>query len=90
MVDEVLPQLSAQFDAMYTRVGRPSIAPEKLLRAQLLQMLYSIRSVLTSSCSTAYEVVCLLRIALSLVVSDLRIGAERSTASWERLAGRDY
>ena len=29
---------------MYARVGRPSIAPEKLLRAQLLQMLYSIRS----------------------------------------------
>jgi transposase len=44
MVDEVLAQLSGAFDAMYARVGRPSIAPEKLLRAQLLQMLYSIRS----------------------------------------------
>src|SRR5512143_923536 len=44
MVDEVLAQLSRRFDAMYARVGRPSIAPEKLLRAQLLQMLYSIRS----------------------------------------------
>jgi transposase len=44
MVDEVLTQLSPQFDRMYARVGRPSIAPEKLLRAQLLQMLYSIRS----------------------------------------------
>src|SRR6185312_5009872 len=44
MVDEVLVQLSRRFDAMYARVGRPSIAPEKLLRAQLLQMLYSIRS----------------------------------------------
>ena len=44
MVEEVLGQLSRQFDAMYARVGRPSIAPEKLLRAQLLQMLYSIRS----------------------------------------------
>ena len=44
MVDEVLIQLSPQFDTMYARVGRPSIAPEKLLRAQLLQMLYSIRS----------------------------------------------
>jgi hypothetical protein len=40
MVDEVLTQLSRQFDTMYARVGRPSIAPEKLLRAQLLQMLY--------------------------------------------------
>jgi len=44
MVDEVLGQLSPRFDKMYARVGRPSIAPEKLLRAQLLQMLYSIRS----------------------------------------------
>ena len=44
MVDEVLTQLSRRFDSMYARVGRPSIAPEKLLRAQLLQMLYSIRS----------------------------------------------
>jgi transposase len=44
MVDEVLSQLSGRFYGMYARVGRPSIAPEKLLRAQLLQMLYSIRS----------------------------------------------
>jgi transposase len=44
MVDEVLSGMSGRFDSMYARVGRPSIAPEKLLRAQLLQMLYSIRS----------------------------------------------
>jgi transposase len=44
MVDVVLSQLSRSFDSMYAKVGRPSIAPEKLLRAQLLQMLYSIRS----------------------------------------------
>jgi len=44
MVDEVLSRLSRRFDSMYAKVGRPSIAPEKLLRAQLLQMLYSIRS----------------------------------------------
>ena|SRR2546427_1443268 len=44
MVDEVLTQLSPRFTAMYARDGRPSIPPEKLLRAQLLQMLYSIRS----------------------------------------------
>jgi transposase len=43
MVDEVLAQLSRRFDAMYARVGRPSIAPAELLRAEL-QMLYSIRS----------------------------------------------
>jgi transposase len=44
MVDDVLKRLSRRFDTMYARVGRPSIGPEKLLRAQLLQMLYSIRS----------------------------------------------
>jgi len=44
MVDEVLRQLSRRFDTMYASVGRASIPPEKLLRALLLQMLYSIRS----------------------------------------------
>src|SRR5579863_7586064 len=44
MVDEILRALSPEFDRMYASDGRPSIAPEKLLRAQLLQMLYSIRS----------------------------------------------
>lgn len=44
MVDEVLGKLSPEFDCMYAKQGRPSIAPEKLLRAQLLQMLYWVRS----------------------------------------------
>jgi hypothetical protein len=44
MMDEVLQQLSRRLDSMYAKVGRPSIPPEQLLRAQLLQMLYSIRS----------------------------------------------
>src|SRR5215470_841348 len=44
LVDPVLRALSARFSEMYARVGRPSIAPEKLLRALLLQGLYSIRS----------------------------------------------
>jgi transposase len=44
MVDDVLRSLSPQFNRMYAREGRPSIAPEKLLRSLVLQMLYSIRS----------------------------------------------
>jgi transposase len=44
MVDRVLTDLSPAFDRLYSRVGRPSIAPEKLLRALLLQVLYSVRS----------------------------------------------
>src|SRR5271163_2232394 len=44
MTEEILREMSAVFDSMYARRGRPSIPPEKLLRAQLLQMLYSVRS----------------------------------------------
>src|SRR5258708_31623223 len=44
MVDKVLKQLSPGFTKMYSKVGRPSIPPEQLLRALLLQMLYSVRS----------------------------------------------
>jgi transposase len=42
--DAVFAELSPQFDKLYARMGRPSIAPEKLLRALLLQVLYSVRS----------------------------------------------
>jgi transposase len=44
LVDQILKQLSREFDKMYAKVGRPSIPPEQLLRALLLQMLYSVRS----------------------------------------------
>jgi transposase len=44
LVDPILVRLSPQFAAVYARGGRPSIAPEKLLRALLLQVLYTIRS----------------------------------------------
>ncbi len=44
MVDPILARMSPQFAALYPRSGRPSIAPEKLLRALLLQVLYTIRS----------------------------------------------
>src|SRR5438132_13192225 len=44
MTDEVLRQLSPRFARLYPKTGRPSLAPEKLLRALLLQVLYSVRS----------------------------------------------
>ena len=44
ITDQALGGLSRRFARMYAEVGRPSIAPEKLLRALLLQVLYSIRS----------------------------------------------
>src|SRR6516225_7644295 len=44
MVDAAMRDLSPRFEAIYSRTGRPSIAPEKLLRALLLQIFYTIRS----------------------------------------------
>ena len=44
MVNRALEELSRELEAMYSHTGRPSIAPEQLLRALLLQVLYSIRS----------------------------------------------
>ena len=44
MTDEALRQLSPQFEAIYARTGRPSVPPEQLLRALLLQALYTVRS----------------------------------------------
>ncbi len=43
-VDAILISMSAEFDARYAVLGRPSIPPERLLRALLLQVLYTIRS----------------------------------------------
>jgi len=44
MTDEALRELQPRFHKLYAKTGRPSIAPEKLLRALLLQALYSVRS----------------------------------------------
>jgi transposase len=44
MTDEALRDLQPRFNKLYAKTGRPSIAPEKLLRALLLQALYSVRS----------------------------------------------
>ena len=44
MVNTALRELDADFNALYSDLGRDSIAPEKLLRAQLLMAFYTIRS----------------------------------------------
>jgi transposase len=44
LVDEILKEMSPQFAKFYSNVGRPSIAPERLLRSLLLQIFYSVRS----------------------------------------------
>ena len=44
VVNDALASLDADFDELYTDFGRPSIAPERLIRASLIQILFSIRS----------------------------------------------
>jgi len=44
VVDDALARLDAEFEALYTDFGRPSIPPERLIRASLLQILFSVRS----------------------------------------------
>jgi transposase len=44
MVSEALAQMDRKFEKLYSQTGRPSIAPERLIRALLLQVLYTIRS----------------------------------------------
>ena len=44
MIDTALRRMSLHFEALYARNGRPSIPPERLLRALVLQLLYSVRS----------------------------------------------
>jgi Transposase domain (DUF772) len=44
IVDRALAELDADFAGMYSRIGRPSIAPERLLKASLLIALYTVRS----------------------------------------------
>jgi transposase len=44
MVDEILREMLPKFAELYSKVGRPSIAPERLLRSLLLQIFYSVRS----------------------------------------------
>lgn len=44
VVNDALASLEAEFEALYTDFGRPSIPPERLIRASLLQILFSVRS----------------------------------------------
>ena len=44
LVDDILARLSPEFDRLYSHTGRPSIPPEQLLRALLVQIFFSVRS----------------------------------------------
>src|SRR6266567_3602479 len=87
IVDRVLDQLSPRFNKLYARAGRPSIAPEKLLRALLLQLLYSIRSERLLMEQLDYNL--LFRWFVGLSMDDAVWGATTFTKNRDRLLRGD-
>ncbi len=55
LVNPILAEFSPRFQRPYARMGRPSIAPECLLRALLLQQLYTIRRQDVATLATAFH-----------------------------------
>jgi transposase len=66
MVDGALGELTDRFEAVYSTEGRPSIAPEKLVRALLLQIFYSIRSERLLCEQLNYNLLCRWFVGLSM------------------------
>jgi transposase len=87
MVDAVLKEMSSRFDELYAKVGRPSIAPEKLLRALLIQILYSVRSERLLMEQLDYNL--LFRWFVGLEMDDPVWDATVFTKNRERLLGGD-
>jgi transposase len=87
MVDAVLKEMSPRLDGLYAKVGRPSIAPEKLLRALLLQILYSVRSERLLMEQLDYNL--LFRWFVGLEMDDPVWDATVFTKNRERLLGGD-
>src|SRR5204862_6721269 len=87
MTDEVLKGLWAKFNELYSITGRPSIAPEKLLRALLLQILYSVRSERLLMEQLDYNL--LFRWFVGLEMDDPVWDATVFTKNRERLLGGD-
>jgi transposase len=87
MTDAALARLSSRFDRLYSTTGRPSIPPEKLLRALLLQMLYSIRSERLLMEELDYNI--LYRWFVGLSLDDPIWDATTFTKNRDRLLGGD-
>ncbi|MGX9854290.1 transposase [Limimaricola variabilis] len=87
IVNEALASLDAKFDVLYTDFGRPSIAPERLIRASLLQILFSIRSERQLMEQMNYNL--LFRWVVGLGIDDrvcLALGADKGYDSAEIIA----
>jgi transposase len=80
MADDALADLSPLFDAMYAEIGRPSIPPERLLKASLLISLYSVRSEQAFCEELEYHLLFRWFLGMDMVES----GFERSTFSKNR------
>ena len=87
LVDEVLADMSHEFDRLYAVTGRPSIPPERLLRAQLLQIFYSIRSELLLIEQLDYNL--LFRWFVGLTMDDPVWDATTFTKNRDRLFNQD-
>jgi transposase len=87
LVDEVLTDMSREFDRLYATMGRPSIPPERLLRAQLLQVFYSIRSELLLMEQLDYKL--LFRWFVGLTVDDPVWDATTFTKNRDRLLNQE-
>jgi transposase len=87
LVDEVLTDMSREFDRLYATTGRPSIPPERLLRAQLLQIFYSIRSELLLMEQLDYNL--LFRWFVGLTMDDRVWDATTFTKNRDRLLNQE-
>jgi transposase len=87
MVDKVLSALDQDFEAMYARTGRPSIPPERLLRALIIQVLYSVRSERLLMEQLDYNL--LFRWFVGLGIDDPVWDATTFTKNRERLLGQE-
>src|SRR2546430_17199809 len=87
LVDEVLADMSREFDRLYATTGRPSIPPERLLRAQLLQVFYSIRSELLLMEQLNYNL--LFRWFVGLTIDDPVWDATTFTKNRDRLLNQE-
>lgn len=85
--DEVLARLSPTLDAMYSRMGRPSIPPERLLKAQLLIALYSVRSETLFCEMLDYHI--LFRWFLDMNLEEASLDATTFTKNRDRLLEHD-
>lgn len=83
LADRALAKLDSTFDAMYSAVGRPSIPPERLLKAQLLIALYSVRSERQFCERLDYDL--LFRFFLDMNLDDARWDATTFTKNRDRL-----